>query len=108
MLAEFGVFIASGLGRVISFAQGVAEGVELELPTTAQDVFRNLCQQLGALHEQVRWYEARLRLEAKLDVRVRFFKPFLASELSPHQRSPQTSVMDISSEIVVRLLRGLD
>ncbi len=74
LLAEFGVYIARGLARVISFAQGVVEGVELELPTVAQDVFRNLCQQLGALHEQVRWYEVRLRLEAKRDPRVRLLQ----------------------------------
>ncbi len=74
LLAEFGVYIARGLARVISFSQGVVEGVELELPTIAQDVFRNLCQQLGALHERVRWYEARLRSEAKLDARVRLLQ----------------------------------
>lgn len=74
LLAEFGVHIARGLARVISFAQGVVEGVELELPTIAQDVFRNLCQQLGALHEQVLWYEVRLRLEAKRDARVRLLQ----------------------------------
>jgi transposase len=70
LLAEFGVSIARGLARVISFAQGVVDGVELELPTIAQDVFRNLCQQLGILHGQVRWYELHLRLEAKRDARV--------------------------------------
>ena len=74
LLAEFGVSIARGLARVISFAQGVVEGVELELPTIAQDVFRNLCQQLGVLHGQVRWYELRLRLEAKRDARVRLLQ----------------------------------
>ena len=74
LLAEFGVYIARGLARVISFAQGVIEGVELELPTIAQDVFRNLCQQLGVLHEQVRWYETRLRLEAKRDPRARLLQ----------------------------------
>lgn len=74
LLAEFGVYIARGLARVISFAHGVVEGVELELPTIAQDVFCNLCQQLGVLHERVRWYETRLRLEAKLDARVRLLQ----------------------------------
>lgn len=74
LLAEFGVYIARGLARVISFAQGVVDGVELDLPTVAQDVFRNLCQRLGALHEQVRWYEVRLRQEAKLDWQVRLLQ----------------------------------
>lgn len=74
LLAEFGFYIARGLARVISFAQEVVEGVELDLPTVAQDVFRNLCKQLGALHEQVRWYEVRLRKEAKLDSRVRLLQ----------------------------------
>ena len=74
LLAEFGIYIARGLARVVSFAQGVVEGVELDLPTVAQDVFRNLCQQLGALHQQVRWYEVRLRQEAKRDARVRLLQ----------------------------------
>ncbi len=74
LLAEFGVYIARGLARVISFAQGVVEGIELDLPTIAQDVFLNLCQQLGKLHERVRWYEVRLRQEAKLDARVRLLQ----------------------------------
>ena len=74
LLAEFGVSIARGLARVISFAQGVVEGVELELPTIAQDLFRNLCQHLGVLHGQARWYEVRLRLEAKRDARVRLLQ----------------------------------
>ena len=74
LLAEFGVYIARGLSRAISFAQGVVEGVELALPCVAQDVVCNLSQQLGALHEQVRWYEKRLRQEAKHDARVRLLQ----------------------------------
>lgn len=74
MLAEFGVYVAKGLARVISFAQGVLAGTELGLPKIAQDVARNLCGQLSALHGQVRWYEARLRLEAKRDARVRLLQ----------------------------------
>jgi len=78
LLAEFGVYIARGFVRVISFAQGVVKGIELDLPTVAQDVFLYLCQQLGTLHEQVRWYEVRLRQEAKLDARVRLYRQSLA------------------------------
>ena len=74
LLAEFGVYISRGLARVIGFAQGMVGGVELELPTIAQDVFRNLYQQLGTLPEQVRWYELRLRHEAKRDARVRLLQ----------------------------------
>ena len=74
MLAEFGVYIAKGLARAISFAQGVLAGAELELPEIAQDVAHNLCGQLGVLHAQVRWYEVRLRLESKRDPRVKLLQ----------------------------------
>jgi transposase len=70
MLAEFGVYIAKGLVRAISFSQGVLAGTKLELTEIAQDVVHNLCGQLNVLHGQVRWYETRLRLEAKRDTRV--------------------------------------
>lgn len=46
MLAEFGVYVARGLARAISFAQDVLAGAELELPEIAQDVVHNLCGQL--------------------------------------------------------------
>ena len=58
LLAEFGVCIARGLARVNSFAEGVVEGTDLGLPSVAQDVIRNLSQQLRTLHSQVRWQEA--------------------------------------------------
>ena len=74
MLAEFGVYIARGLARAISFAQGVLAGAELELPEIAQDVAHNLCGQLDVLHGQVRWYEVRLRLESKRDPRVKLLQ----------------------------------
>ncbi len=74
MLAEFGVYIAKGLARAINFAQGVLAGAELELPEVAQDVAHRLCGQLGVLHGQVRWYEARLRLESKRDPRVKLLQ----------------------------------
>ena len=74
MLAEFGVYIAKGLARAISFAQGVLAGAELELPEIAQDVAHNLCGQLDVLHGQVRWYEVRLRLESKRDPRVKLLQ----------------------------------
>ena len=74
MLAEFGVYIAKGLVRAISFSQGVLAGSRLELPEIAQDVVHNLCGQLNVLHGQVRWYETRLRLEAKCDPRVKLLQ----------------------------------
>ncbi len=70
MLAEFGLYVAKGLARAISFAQGVLSGAELVLPEIAQDVVHNLCGQLDVLQGQVRWYEISLRLEAKRDPRV--------------------------------------
>jgi transposase len=74
MLAEFGVYIAKELVRAISFSQGVLAGSRLELPEIAQDVVHNLCGQLNVLHGQVRWYETRLRLEAKCDPRVKLLQ----------------------------------
>lgn len=74
LLAEFGVYIARGLARVISFAQGVVEGADVASPAVAQDVIHNLCQQLGGLHRRVRWYEVRLRQEARRDERVRLLQ----------------------------------
>ena len=74
MLAEFGVYVARGLARAISFAQDMLAGAELELPEIAQDVVHNLCGQLSVLHGQVRWYEVRLRLEAKRDPRVKLLQ----------------------------------
>ncbi|MCF6433439.1 MULTISPECIES: IS110 family transposase [unclassified Leisingera] len=70
MLAEFGVYIARGLTRLLSFAQGVLARAEPGLPEIAQDVVHNLCGQLQVLHGQVRRYEARLRVEGKRDARV--------------------------------------
>ncbi len=67
LLAEFGVSIARGLARAISYAQGLLDGEHLDLPEVARDVIHNLCQQLAALHLRVRWCEMRLRLEAKRD-----------------------------------------
>ncbi len=74
MLAEFGVYIAKGLARAISFSQGVLAGTKLELPEIAQDVVHNLCGQLDVLHGQMRWYETRLRFEAKRDPRIRLLQ----------------------------------
>jgi len=74
MLAEFGVYIAKGLARIISFSQGVLAGTKLALPEIAQDVVHNLCGQLEVLHGQMRWYETRLRLEAKRDPRVKLLQ----------------------------------
>ena len=74
MLAEFGVYVARGLARALSFAQGVLAGAELELPEIAQDVVHNLCGQLDVLHGQVRWYDVRLRFEAKRDTRVKLLQ----------------------------------
>lgn len=74
MLAEFGVFIARGLARIISFSQGVLAGNALDVPGIAQDVVHTLCGQLDVLHGHVRWYETDLRLEAKRDARVRLLQ----------------------------------
>lgn len=70
LLAEFGIVIAQGIGRAISFAKGVVDGDHPDLPEVAQDIITNLSNQLVALHLRVRWYELRMRLEARQDPRV--------------------------------------
>ena len=74
LLAEFGIYVARGLARAIGFATKVLEQGGLDLPAVARDVIGSLCEQLGALHRRVRWYEVRLRLEAKRDARVRLLQ----------------------------------
>lgn len=70
LLAEFGIVIAQGIGRAISFAKGVIDGDHPDLPEVAQDIITNLSSQLVTLHLRVRWYELRMRLEARQDPRV--------------------------------------
>ena len=42
MVAEFGVYIARGLARVIGFAEGILAGEVLDLPDIANEVVHNL------------------------------------------------------------------
>ena len=74
MVAEFGVYIARGLARVIGFAEDILAGEVLDLPDIANDVIHNLCEHLMALHARVRWYEDRLKQVAKEDARVRLLR----------------------------------
>jgi len=74
MVAEFGVYIARGLARVIGFAEDILAGEVLDLPDIANEVIHNLCEQLMALHARVRWYEDRLKQIAKEDARVRLLR----------------------------------
>ncbi len=74
MVAEFGVYIARGLARVIGFAEDILLGEVLDLPEIANEVIHNLCEHLMALHTRVRWYENRLKLVAKEDARVRLLR----------------------------------
>jgi transposase len=74
MVAEFGVYIARGLARVIGFAEDILAGEVLDLPDIANDVIHNLCEQLTALHARLRWYEERLKQIAKEDAPVRLLR----------------------------------
>jgi len=74
MVAEFGVYIARGLARVIGFAEDILAGEVLDLPDIANDVIHNLCEHLLSLHTRVRWYEDRLKQVAKEDARVRLLR----------------------------------
>ena len=71
LVAEFGIFIPKGLARVIGFADDITLGEVLDLPDIANEVIRNLSEQIMALHKRVRWYEERLKQVAKEDARVR-------------------------------------
>ncbi|WP_298968205.1 IS110 family transposase [uncultured Roseobacter sp.] len=70
MVAEFGVYIARGLARVIDFAENILTGEVLDLPDVAHEVIHNLSEHLMALHARIRWYEDRLKQVAKEDARV--------------------------------------
>lgn len=74
MAAEFGVYIAKGLARVIEFAEDILAGEVLDLPQIAHEVIHNLCEHLMGLHARIRWYEDRLKLVAKEDARVRLLR----------------------------------
>ena len=74
LVAEFSVYIPRGLARVIGFAEDITLGEVLNLPDIANEVIRNLAEQLMALHRRVRWYEERLKQVAKEDARVRLLR----------------------------------
>lgn len=70
LLAEFGIVIAQGIGSAVKFAKDVLDNDRLDIPEVAVDVLTNLSNQLVALHLRIRWYEMRMRLQAKQDPRV--------------------------------------
>ena len=74
MVAEFGVYVASGLARIIDFAENILAGEVLDLPDIANEVIYNMCEHLMALHARLRWYENRLKQVAKEDARVRLLR----------------------------------
>jgi transposase len=74
MVAEFGIYIAKSLARVIGFAESILAGEVLDLPKIANEVIHNLSEHLMALHTRIRLYEDRLKLVAKEDTRVRFLR----------------------------------
>lgn len=45
MVAEFGVYIAKGLARIIGFAEEILADEVLDLPEIANQVIHNLCEQ---------------------------------------------------------------
>lgn len=46
---------------MIGFAEDITLGEVLDLPDIANEVIRNLSEQLMALHNRIRWYEERLK-----------------------------------------------
>jgi transposase len=74
MVAEFGVYIARRLARIIDFAENILAGEVLDLPDIANEVIHNICEHLMALHARIRWCENRLKQVAKEDARVRLLR----------------------------------
>ena len=66
LAAEFGIIIARGVARALEFAKAVVDGKQSRLPDLAQDVLRVLSRQLMDLHNRLGWYEAMLRIQARL------------------------------------------
>lgn len=56
---------------MIGLAEDITLGEVLDLPDIANEVTRNLSEQLKALRKRIRWYEERLKQVAKEDERVR-------------------------------------
>ena len=77
MVAEFGVYIARGLARVIDFAENTLTGEVLDLPDVANEVIRNLSEHLMALRARIRCHEDRVKQVAMEDARVRLLRTIL-------------------------------
>ncbi len=54
----------------MKFAKDVLDNDRPDIPEVAVDVLTNSSNQLVALHLRIRWYEMRMRLQAKQDPRV--------------------------------------
>ena len=74
LVAEFGIYIPRGLARFIGIAEDITLGEVLDLPDIADEVIRNLSEQLMTLHNRIRWYDERLKQVAKEDERVRLLR----------------------------------
>lgn len=74
LLAEFGIAIAQGIGSAVRFAKDVLDKDRPDIPEAAVDVLTSLSNQLVALHLRIRWYEMRMRLQAKQDPHVALFR----------------------------------
>ena len=70
LLREFGIVIAQGIGRAVTFARAVLDGDLLSIPDVAIDVLKNLCNQIVALHLRILWYDKRILLEGRRDRQV--------------------------------------
>ncbi|SMX37228.1 hypothetical protein PEV8663_00981 [Pelagimonas varians] len=54
MVAEFGVYIARDLARVVGFSEAILADQDWDLPDIANEGVHNLCGHLIALHARVR------------------------------------------------------
>lgn len=74
LAADFGIIIARGVARAIEFTKSVIDGKHTGLPELAQDVLRVLSRQLVDLHNRLGWYEAMLRIQARLNRRAQLLQ----------------------------------
>lgn len=70
LLGEFGIVIAQGIGSAVKFAKTVLDGDLPSIPEVANDVLKNLCNQMVALHLRILWYDKRILLEGRRNPQV--------------------------------------
>ena len=101
LLGEFGIVIAQGIGSAIKFAKSVLDGDKPGIPEVAIDVLANLSNQLVALHLRVRWYEMRMKLQAKQDPRVMLLRTIPPLMVCKQTTAGQRDVGPVTASAII-------